>query len=102
MLLLPVLLLPNYSIAQEAGDPTTGLSLAREVCAACHAVLPGESDSPNRKAPSFEQISLVPGMTAAAVSVALQTSHKTMPNVMLEPDELRNVAAYIVSLQSRR
>src|SRR3954452_3818022 len=101
MLLLPVLLLPNHLVAQEAGDPTAGLSLAREVCAACHSVLSGKTDSPNHQAPSFEQISRVPGMTAAALTVALQTSHKTMPNIMLEPDELRNVAAYIVSLQNR-
>jgi hypothetical protein len=41
-------------------------------------------------------------MTAMALRVALQTSHAMMPNIMLEPDELRDVIAYIVSLQSRR
>jgi mono/diheme cytochrome c family protein len=87
--------------AQEAEDPQAGLRLAREVCAACHAVLKGEMDSPRRQAPSFERIANVPGMTTTALTVALRTSHKTMPNIMLEPKELRDVTAYITSLQSR-
>jgi hypothetical protein len=38
-------------------------------------------------------------MTAAALTVALRTSHRTMPNIMLEPPELDNVIAYILSLK---
>jgi mono/diheme cytochrome c family protein len=101
-MLLSALLPINGLHAQEAGDLRAGLSLAREVCSSCHAVLAGEAGSPDREAPTFEQISRVPGMTAMALRVALQTSHATMPNIMLEPDELRDVVAYIVSLQSRR
>ncbi|WP_262266435.1 hypothetical protein [Microvirga yunnanensis] len=40
-------------------------------------------------------------MTTTALTVALRTSHETMPNIMLEPTELRDVTAYITSLQSR-
>ena len=84
--------------AQELGDAQAGLSVAREACTSCHAVLVGERNSPNRQAPSFEQIARVPGMTVTALTVALQTSHKTMPNIILEPDEVRDLATYIVSL----
>jgi mono/diheme cytochrome c family protein len=87
--------------AQEIGDAKAGLSVARQVCAPCHAVLAGETNSPNRQAPSFEQMARVPGMTVTALTVILQTSHATMPNIMLEPDELRDISTYIVSLGNR-
>jgi hypothetical protein len=32
--------------------------------------------------------------------VALQTSHRTMPNLVLKDDETRNVIAYILSLRA--
>jgi mono/diheme cytochrome c family protein len=87
--------------AQEAGDPRVGLDVARESCATCHAILRVEDRSPNPDAPSFSHIANVPGMTAMALHVALQSPHKTMPNVMLEPDELRNLIAYILTLKER-
>ena len=87
--------------AQEAGDPQAGLRLAREVCASCHAVLKGELSSPRREAPPFERIAQVPGMTTTALTVALRTSHETMPNIMLEPKDLRDVTSHVTSLQSR-
>jgi hypothetical protein len=40
-------------------------------------------------------------MTDLALSVWLQTSHPTMPNIILEQDDMRNVIAYIRSLQSK-
>jgi cytochrome c len=40
-----------------------------------------------------------PGMTAIALSAALSTSHRTMPNIMLEPDERTDIIAYILSLK---
>jgi hypothetical protein len=46
-------------------------------------------------------IATVPGMTAAALLAALQTSHRerTMPNLILPPNELRDVVAYVLSLK---
>jgi len=78
--------------AQESGDPTLGLEVATEACA---AILRVEDRSRNPNAPPFAQIANVPGMTATALHVALQSPHKTMPNLMFEPDELRNLIAYI-------
>ena len=99
---LSMMLVPNHAHAQEQGDPRAGLVVAREACASCHAVLAGASSSPDRNAPIFERIASVPGMTPLALTVALQTSHKTMPNIMLDPGELRNVIAYITSLRLGR
>jgi mono/diheme cytochrome c family protein len=84
--------------AQEDGDPQRGRVLAREVCAECHAVEPGRP-SPNPNAPTFEAIASVRGMSIRALTVALLTPHRTMPNLVLEADELRNVATYILTLK---
>jgi mono/diheme cytochrome c family protein len=62
--------------AQDAGDPRLGLDVARESCATCHAILRVEDRSPNPNAPSFSHIAKVPGMTAMALHVALQSLTK--------------------------
>src|SRR3954469_603427 len=68
--------------AQETGDPRLGLEVATEACASCHAIFRLEDRSPNPNAPPFADIANVRGMTATALQVALQSPHKTMPNVM--------------------
>ena len=85
--------------AQEAGQSEKGLALAQQVCAQCHAIDKRQLRSPNPAAPRFEAVANVPGMTAIALNVALQTSHRTMPNLMLDSDELSNITAYILSLK---
>jgi len=85
--------------AQEAGDPVQGLALARQICAECHAVDMSRGGSPNPASPRFEAIANVAGMTALALNVALQTSHRSMPNLVLDQDQRRNVIAYILSLR---
>ena len=40
-------------------------------------------------------------MSAMALHVALQSPHKAMPNLIFEPDELRNLIAYILTLKER-
>jgi hypothetical protein len=51
--------------------------------------------SPDAAAPRFEDIANSPGMTATAISVALQTTpHRTMPNVRLNRDDLSNLVTY--------
>jgi hypothetical protein len=48
-------------------------------------------------APRFQAIASIPGMTAIALSAALNTSHHSMPNIMLAPDEQADIIAYILS-----
>jgi mono/diheme cytochrome c family protein len=92
---------PSLALAQEIGDPVKGLAVAQAQCAGCHALYKGAGVSPNFRAPTFETIAAVPGMTAIALNAALQTSHVTMPNIILARDDQRNVIAYILSLQPR-
>ena len=85
--------------AQELGDRQKGRTLARQVCAACHAVQPRDVRSPNPRAPSFATIASTPGMTAIALNVFLRTSHGTMPNIILTADQTNGIIAYILSLK---
>ena len=92
-------MIASSSTHAQDGDRSEGLALARRICSECHTIDRSQAPSPNPASPRFETIAKVPGMTAAALSVALLTPHRTMPNVMLSPQELRNVVAYILSLQ---
>ena len=85
--------------AQEVGSAGRGLVLARQVCAQCHAVEKQQAQSPNADVPAFREIASIPGMTAMALSAALNTSHQTMPNLILNPDERADIVAYILGLK---
>ncbi len=92
--------LASAASAQEA-DVGAGATYAKQVCAPCHAVLPNQQISPLPQAPTFQKVADTPGMTEMALSVWMQSSHPTMPNVILKQDDLRNVVAYIHSLKSK-
>jgi mono/diheme cytochrome c family protein len=84
--------------AQQAGDPGAGAAYAKQVCAKCHAI-DRTGISPEPSAPPFRDVANTPGMTATALSVWLTTSHPTMPNIVVERDDLDNVIAFILSLK---
>jgi mono/diheme cytochrome c family protein len=84
--------------AQEAGEPQAGAAYAKQYCAKCHAIA-DEDPSPEHTAPPFKDVANISGMTATALTVWLQTSHPTMPNIILEPNDMSNVVAYILSLK---
>ena len=85
--------------AQDAGDPRYGLSLARQVCFECHAIQPQQLMSPNPRAPTFPQLAATPGMTSAALTVALTTPHVGMPMFRLSSEQREDIIAYILSLR---
>lgn len=87
------------ALAQDTTRVGQGLVLARHVCSECHAIDTAQVRSPNRAAPRFETIANISGMTSTALLVALRTSHQTMPNLVLDGDELRGVIAYILTLR---
>jgi mono/diheme cytochrome c family protein len=89
----------GYAAHAQEADVAAGKAYAEQVCAACHAVSPAEEFSPLPQAPTFQSVADTPGMTELALSVWLQSSHPTMPNIVLEQDDLRNVVAYIHSLK---
>jgi mono/diheme cytochrome c family protein len=93
------LLVPASVIAQEAGNVGHGREIAQTICVACHVVARDQRVSPNTEAPPFPMIAETPGMTSIALTAALLTSHRLMPNIILEADERRDVIAYILSLK---
>jgi mono/diheme cytochrome c family protein len=93
------LLVPASVRTQEADNVGHGRQIAQTICVACHVVSRGQRVSPNSEAPPFPMIAETPGMTSIALTAALLTSHRLMPNIILEPDERRDVIAYILSLK---
>ena len=85
----------------HAQDATTGASIVTTVCASCHAV-GDEARSPETKAPRFADIAAMPSTTELSLKVFLRSSHKNMPNIMLEPDEIDAVSAYILGLKKKK
>jgi mono/diheme cytochrome c family protein len=92
-----VCLAPGCASAQEPGDAQAGRIIVEQQCTQCHALR--SSPSPHLDAPSFIALANTPGMTGRALAVALQTSHETMPNFVLERHDRDNIVAYIMSLR---
>jgi mono/diheme cytochrome c family protein len=84
--------------AAQIGSVEQGLAIARERCAECHLIVKENGPSTNEKAPTFARIANIPGMTAAALRSALNTSHSTMPNLVIKDDDADSIIAYILSL----
>jgi mono/diheme cytochrome c family protein len=85
--------------AQAVGDPREGLALAQQVCSECHAIRRGQLRSPSARAPTLLELATAPGMTIAALSVALTTPHAGMPMFRLTAEQRDDVIAYILSLR---
>jgi mono/diheme cytochrome c family protein len=85
----------------EVGDAAQGLAYAQKTCSDCHNVLKTGAASPNKDAPPFKQIANTPGMSITALTVWSRTSHPTMPNLMIPPNDMDNLIAYIMSLRDR-
>ena len=94
---LPLLLMHGAAVGQQRGDPQAGAVFARKSCSECHVV--ANDLGPDRRAASFVTIANAPGMTETALDAFLQTSHRNMPNIRLEREEMRNVVSYILSLK---
>ncbi len=63
------------ALAQQLGDPAAGQRLADANCVKCHR--------PHGAAPEFTEIAAMPSTTQASLAVFLQTSHASMPNLIL-------------------
>jgi hypothetical protein len=85
--------------ADRAWQDTGNRTAEPRLCAECHALQKQYSRSPNANAPHFQAVASIPGMTATALSAALNTSHRAMPNIMLPADEQADITAYILSLK---
>jgi mono/diheme cytochrome c family protein len=90
---------PGALAAEDVGDPQAGFEYAKQVCSVCHGV--SAEKSPLPKAPRFREVADTSGMTGTALAVWMQTSHPTMPNIILEKNDMLNVIAYILSLKGQ-
>ena len=82
-----------------SASPARGLAYAQSVCATCHAVEAGRTNSPNPQAPPFEVIANLPGMTPTALNAWLHSPHPSMPNIIVTPSDRDDIAAYFNSLR---
>jgi len=82
--------------AEESANPQAGALYAQQYCARCHAI-GDESASPKHTAPRFKDVANRAGTTVSSLKAWLGTTHPTMPNILLEPNDMSNVVAYILS-----
>lgn len=98
---LALLLSGEPAVAVELGNAAAGLEYAQKVCSDCHAV---ERDTAAlfSQVPSFQEVADTEGMTPRALVVWLTTSHPNMPDIIIAPDDMDNVVAYIMSLRTKK
>jgi len=93
---------PALAQDQERGDPGRGLAYAEANCTECHAVDRGRFDSPEPEAPAFQDIANAEGMTRIALYAFFRTSHASMPNFVVPPDDIADLTAYLMSIRRRQ
>ena len=86
--------------AQPAPDPANGLTLADQLCRGCHLVSRSQSGPVPDGVPSFMAIAARPGIDLPRIEAALiQSPHPAMPSPPMDTRQMRDVAAYILSLK---
>jgi len=85
----------------QDGDPVQGRMHAERLCSDCHQIGPAPEPWVAMPGPPFMSVVKTKGMTALALGVWLQTSHPTMPNIILKPETRSDIIAYILSLKRR-
>jgi mono/diheme cytochrome c family protein len=92
-----------FNAKAQDGNISAGHAFAREACKSCHMVEAEEGSSRVIViGPAFREIANTPGMTATAIRVFLTSSHPKMPNLILTPEEMADVSAFILSLRDHR
>ena len=87
-------------LAQPAADPASGGVLAGQLCSGCHLVSPRSHGPVPDGIPSFMAIAARPGIDSARIEATLLSPpHPVMPSPPLDPRQLHDVAAYILSLR---
>jgi mono/diheme cytochrome c family protein len=87
-------------VAQPAADPARGGVLAAQLCSSCHLVSPRSQGPVPDGIPSFMAIAARPGINSARIETTLLSPpHPVMPSPPLDPRQMRDVAAYILSLR---
>ena len=102
VIVLAALLLVRLHDAGGATRPSDSVSAGRRLaeawCKDCHAIeatTAGAKGSP----PDFTVIANRTSTTALSLKVFFQTSHRSMPNLIIAPDQADDLANYILSLK---
>ena len=85
--------------AEQNGDKKKGHTIARTLCAECHAVEAGQTRSPNSFARPFQIIASMPSATPVILKAWFRSPHPTMPNFIVRRDDEDHLIAYILSLK---
>ncbi len=93
-----------------ADDIRAGRALSLQVCTPCHVVSSDQETAPILRppAPSFRSIANRPGTTEESLRRFLNETHRSlsrsggMPNPKLTEDQVRQAAAFLMSLKGRR
>jgi mono/diheme cytochrome c family protein len=80
-------------------DPVHGKQLAESLCINCHLVGGATQEQANPDVPSFPEIANLEGQTAGAIIGRIILPKHPMPQIPLTESELRDLAAYIMSLR---
>ena len=83
----------------ELGDVSRGRTYAEAVCSGCHAIAPAATMSPRSDATPFSVVAQIPGINERSLAVFLQTSHASMPNLIVTGQDRDDLIAYIISLR---
>lgn len=97
-------LLTTSALAQTGpvGNPQRGRDLAERLCTNCHAVDARSSGSMRADVPSFRAMAGRAGVSAERLAGAIIIPHPAMPGVQLTVSEIRDIVAYILSLEPRK
>lgn len=96
--LAALFLIRLHNAGGASADSAAGYRLAAAWCKDCHSIeaaTAGASSGP----PDFTAIANRRSTTGLSLKVFLQTSHPSMPNIMLKPDESDSLVSYILSLK---
>ncbi len=94
-----LLLTVRAALGQESGDPVRGHEYATGMCGECHGVDAGDMRRPDPDATPLQSVANDPQMSERALTVFFQTSHPTMPNLIVSGADARDLIAYILSLK---
>ena len=89
---------PARGAAPERDGVAAGRKLVEAWCMTCHAT-DANTVGPSNAAPNFARVANQPSTTELALKVFLRSSHPSMPNLVLTPEQSDDIVSYILSLK---
>ena len=95
---------PSVASVTEStpGDPISGRDVADRSCALCHAIA-RDGVSPDPRAPAFRTLSgrYPLDSLSEALAEGIVVGHTGMPQIQLEPVKIRDLIAYLETIQAQ-